>query len=322
MAPRAEHPGDLTSLHSRLLDRLPAVVAVIDGAGVVRAAEGGVEELVGLSAEDVIGRNITDFVRPEDVAAVVESISYATSLSPGILAGPMRMPYRHTDGTWRVTEVWTANTMDEPDIGGLECLFLFESANGRFDEVLTSMAEGHALARTLPMLAQALAAFPVMSKCCFVEEADDAAAEDVARRRFHVPTGGPEVPAAGMAGPWDDVLASGATVELFDLSGLAPATRQAAEAEGFGAVWCYPVYAAIEHRLEAVLVVWRENLDPPTPNQRDHIERAVTIASLALSRRLVEKQLRDAAFHDPLTGVANRRLLHSLASDHEAGKEV
>lgn len=314
MARSAEDAGGASPLHSRLLARLPAVVAVVDATGVVRAAEGGVEELVGLPPEQVVGRSITDFVRVEDVEAVVASIAYATTLTPGILAGPLRMPYRHADGSWRVTEVWSANTMDDPDIQGIECLFLFESANGRFDEVLTSMAEGHSLDRTLPMLARALAAFPVMSASFFVEEAGGGT-------RFHPPAEGGGLPGPGLAGPWDEVLTSGLTVELLDLSTLPEETRQAAAALGFTAVWAYPVYVALEHRLAAALVVWRNTQDPPTPNQRDHIERAVTIASLAFSRRLVEQQLREAAFHDPLTGVANRRLLHSLASEHEAGKD-
>jgi diguanylate cyclase (GGDEF)-like protein/PAS domain S-box-containing protein len=314
MAHSAEDAGGVSPLHSRLLDRLPAVVAVVDASGVLRAAEGGVEELVGLTSEEVVGRNITDFVRIEDVEAVVSSIAYATSLSPGILAGPMRMPYRHADGTWRVTEVWSANAMDDPDIQGIECLFLFESANGRFDEVLTSMAEGHSPDRTLPMLAGALTAFPVMSESFFVEETGSGL-------RFHRPGGGGEMPGPGLAGPWDEVLSAGVTVELPDLSTLPAQTRQAAEAAGFCAVWAYPVHLALAQRLAAALVVWRTTTEPPTPNQRDHIDRAVTIASLVFSRRLAEQQLREAAFHDPLTGVANRRLLHSLASEHAAGTE-
>jgi diguanylate cyclase (GGDEF)-like protein/PAS domain S-box-containing protein len=315
MARRVQGSHDATSLHSRLLARLPAVVAVVDGSGFLQTVTGPVEQLIGYTAEEVVGRNIAEFVRPEDVVAVVSSLEIASTLTPGVIAGPMRMPYRHADGGWRVTEVWSANTVDDEEIGGIECLFLFESANGRFDEVLTSMAEGHPPDRTLPMLARALAAFPVMSACCFVE----AAARE---RRFHIPKDCPSLPGPGLAGPWDEVLATGLTIELTDLSKLPAPTRAAAAAFGLTSVWVYPVYATLEHRPIAALVVWNSGGNPPTPNQRDHIERAVTIASLAFSRRMAEQKLHDAAFRDPLTGVANRRLLNSLASEHDDEKEL
>jgi diguanylate cyclase (GGDEF)-like protein/PAS domain S-box-containing protein len=314
MARRVRVPLDATSLHSRLLARLPAVVAVVDGSGFVQTVTGPVEQLIGYTADEVVGRNIAEFVRQEDVVAVVRSLEIASTLTPGVIAGPMRMPYRHADGSWRATEVWSANTVDDEEIGGIECLFLFESANGRFDEVLTSMAEGHSPDRTLPMLARALAAFPVMSDCCFVEAA-------AGERRFHIPTDCPGLPGPGLAGPWDEVLGTGATVELTDLSKLPAPTRAAATAFGFTSVWVYPVYATLEHRLIAALVVWNSSHGLPTPNQRDHIDRAVTIASLAFSRRIAEQKLHDAAFRDPLTGVANRRLLRSLASEHEHDNE-
>jgi diguanylate cyclase (GGDEF)-like protein/PAS domain S-box-containing protein len=315
MARRVGVSHDATSLHSRLLARLPAVVAVVDGSGFVQTVTGPVEHLIGYTAEEVVGRNIADFVRQEDVVAVVQSLEIAATLTPGLIAGPMRMPYRHADGSWRVTEVWSANTVDDEEIGGIECLFLFESANGRFDEVLTSMAEGHSVDRTLPMLARALAAYPVMSDCCFVEAAGR-------ERRFHIPTDCAGLPGPGLAGPWDEVLATGVTIELTDLSALPAPARASATAFGFTSVWVYPVYATLEHRLIAALVVWNSSHSPPTPNQRDHIERAVTIASLAFSRRIAEEKLHDLAFRDPLTGVANRRLLHSLASEHDNQNEL
>jgi diguanylate cyclase (GGDEF)-like protein/PAS domain S-box-containing protein len=310
-----QEPEGTPAVHRRLLARIPAVLAVIDATGVIRTVAGGTQQFVGLSQEEVVGRPITDFVRAEDIATVAQNIEYATTLPAGTITGPLRVPYRHADGTWRVTEVWSSNTTDDPEIGGIECLLLFESAHGYLDEVLTSMAEGHPLDRILPMLAQALSAFPVMSASLFVEVTAD-------EPRFHVATDRSAVPAPGLPGPWDDVLATGVTVELSDTGQLPEPTRSQALALGFRSVWVYPVYAAMEHRLAAALVVWRSSTEPPTSNQRHHIERAVTLASLAFGRRMTEQALRDEAFSDPLTGVANRRLLRSLASEHEERRSL
>jgi diguanylate cyclase (GGDEF)-like protein/PAS domain S-box-containing protein len=307
--------GPGAPLYERLLDSLPAVLCTLDTDGTVTFAAGGVEEFVGMPAESILGRRITEFLRPEDLGGSGDIIDIASGVEPGVAMGPLRVVYQHASGYLKVTEVWTVNRLDDPAIAGIECLLLFESAHTRFDDVLASMAEGNPVDRTLPTLAGALSGYPVLSPSMFVETTPSGSL-------FHIPPDAPHVPGPGLAGPWDDVFTTGISVKLDDLSTLPPATREEAERVGFHAVWAYPVYVALEHRLAAVLVVWRNHRGLPTFNQRRHIERAVTIASLACGRRLSEQQLHDEAYHDPLTGVANRRLLHSLATDHAAGQEI
>jgi diguanylate cyclase (GGDEF)-like protein/PAS domain S-box-containing protein len=302
-------------LYERLLESLPAVLCTLDTDGTVTFVAGGVEEFVGMPAESILGRRITEFLRPEDAGGASDIVGIASGLEPGVAMGPLRVVYQHASGYLKVTEVWTVNRLDDPAIGGIECLLLFESAHTRFDDVLASMAEGHPVDQTLPTLAGALSGYPVLSPSMFVESTPSGSI-------FHVPPDTPHLPGPGLRGPWDEVFTTGISTKLDDFSTLPPETREEAERVGFQAVWAYPVYVALEHRLAAVLVVWREQRGLPSFNQRRHIERAVTIASLACGRRLSEQQLHDEAYHDPLTGVANRRLLHTLASDHDAGQEI
>ncbi|HEV2362124.1 MAG TPA: sensor domain-containing diguanylate cyclase [Acidimicrobiales bacterium] len=300
-------------VYRHLLESLPAVLCTLDPAGHVMFIAGGLEEFIGLRKEEVLGRKITEFLRPEDVQGVSDIIAYAATLEPGVAMGPLRVFYQHASGYWKVTEVWSVNRLDDPSIHGIECLLMFESAHTRFDDVLTSMAEGHPLDHTLPTLAGALSGYPVLSPSMFVEATPSGPL-------FHIPPESPHLPGPGLEGPWDEVLIKGITLEMADLSQLPEETRSAAERAGLTGVWTYPVFVALDHRLAAALVVWRTTTEQPTFNQLRHIERAVTIASLACGRRLTEQQLRDAAFSDPLTGVSNRRMLHSLASQHEAGQ--
>jgi PAS domain S-box-containing protein len=139
-------------LYERLLESLPAVLCTLDTDGTVTFVAGGVEEFVGMPAESILGRRITEFLRPEDAGGASDIVGIASGLEPGVAMGPLRVVYQHASGYLKVTEVWTVNRLDDPAIGGIECLLLFESAHTRFDDVLASMAEGHPVDQTLPAL--------------------------------------------------------------------------------------------------------------------------------------------------------------------------
>jgi diguanylate cyclase (GGDEF)-like protein/PAS domain S-box-containing protein len=307
-------PGASGSVFAEaLLAALPAAVAVVEGDGTVRYASAGVRGLVGLEPEELVGLSFFRFLEPAEAEAIRSLLAYARLAPPETVMGPTRVPYRHPDGSQRLAEVWSCNRTGDPAIGGVLALFLYESAHDYFDQVLDVVAQGQELDLALSLLARALRGHPVLAECCFVLWERDVP------RVLRAPDA-PELPAPPLRGPWDEVRRTGVAVELVSLESLPPPTREAAFAAGLRSVFVYPVEGGPERRAAASLVVWQREAAPLTINQRAIIDRARTIAAVALGRTLAEDRLRQAAFEDMLTGVGNRRRFFELAGSGLAAR--
>jgi diguanylate cyclase (GGDEF)-like protein len=207
--------------------------------------------------------------------------------------------------------MWSVNRSGDKALGGLLCVFVLESVELHFDGVLTRIAGGEGPESTLPALCASLRYRPVQADCLVIEQ--PRAGEPA--RLVHRSADGTAPPAAGLPGPWDTVLSTGLAIECESIAGLPRPTQAAAESGGYRAVWSYPLHDAFEQRPAGCLVAWRKRAGVPSPNEAVHLERATTIASLAFGRAIAERHLRHAAYHDPLTGLANRRRLHSVIEE-------
>jgi len=89
--------------------------------------------------------------------------------------------------------------------------------------------------------------------------------------------------------------------------------RDLATRAGLAACWSQPIKSsrgavlgtfAIYHRVPA----------RPTPRQIDMIEHCARLSSIAIERKQAENTIREFAYYDPLTSLANRRLLNERLS--------
>lgn len=280
-------------------------------------ATGGTEELFGVSPMSLTGRSLLQYLPERDALLLCREVMTGLSLPKDEVQGPLRLPLFHPLDEWRLTDMWSVNRSADPVLGGLLCVFVLESVELHFDGVLTRIARGEGPESTLPALCSSLRYRPVQADCLVIEQPRSGQLP----RLVHCSADVSALPGAALPGPWDTVLSTGLPIECDTIVGLPRPTQAAAESGGYRAVWCYPVHDAFEQRLAGCLVAWRKRVGVPSPNQAVHLERATTIASLAFGRAIAERHLRHAAYHDPLTGLANRRRLDSVIEEASRGDE-
>ena len=308
MAWQEQLPG---LLHERILDAAPVAIAVLDRNCSVRISAGATGEVFGVPPDAFTGRSLLDYLDERDASLVRRHVAIGFSLPADFVQGPLRLPCFHSSGEWRLTDMWSLNRCADPELGGLLCAFVFESAQLHFDNVLTRIARGEGPESTLPALCFAMRHRPVLADCLVIE----LPRPNQHGRHVHLPPDVSSLPGPGLPGPWDTVLATGLPIECETIADLPPPAFTAAANAGYRALWCHPIHDAFEQRRAGCLVAWRGVEGVPTPNQAYHLERATTIASLAFGRAIAERHLRHAAYHDPLTGLANRRRLDSVVEE-------
>jgi diguanylate cyclase (GGDEF)-like protein len=107
----------------------------------------------------------------------------------------------------------------------------------------------------------------------------------------------------GDESPWDQVRRTGEPFLDLDMAHLEPDLARRAEAAGLRSYWIEPVPAADE---VAVMTVWTRPGGRPPSNHSHAMATVKPIVELILRWFEQKRQLDHAAFHDPLTGVANR----------------
>ena len=76
-----------------------------------------VEKIIGYRADEMIGRNIADFVHPEDMHNTVRTFGKLAKQPAPPIAATVRI--RHKDGTWHAIEGNVYNLLDNPAVGGI-----------------------------------------------------------------------------------------------------------------------------------------------------------------------------------------------------------
>jgi diguanylate cyclase (GGDEF)-like protein len=94
-------------------------------------------------------------------------------------------------------------------------------------------------------------------------------------------------------------------VEHENLSRLSSELREQALRAGYASVACFALHPGRKGRTDACLVVWSREEGRLTPLARRVIDQAIVIASLAMSHRSEEEDIKDA-LRDALTGLSNR----------------
>ncbi len=297
-----------------LLDSIPAVLMVLDATGTVRYVAGQIDRLGHRTYSQLVGSKVGDFVvSPEERVLVDQLVALTTHRPQGEMVGPVRLPYSDLDGTIHLTEAWAVNRSQDPGMAGVVVIFLPESAYDRFDQVLAAIVRDGSLADTFDLLASALSYPPVARDCFFLRLGQDD--RGLICNPEHKGAPGPPLP-----GPWDEIWAGASVVEHESLGQLSFALRDQALAGGYVSVSCFAVHRGAEGRADACLVVWSREEERLSPFARLAVERAVLIASLAMSHRAEGEGIKDAQLRDALTGLGNRRsFFKTLETAVEAG---
>ncbi|HSM88116.1 MAG TPA: PAS domain S-box protein, partial [Candidatus Limnocylindrales bacterium] len=100
-----------------LLQNISEMVATIDATGRIRFIGPQVEHVLGYAPADVLGRDIFDFIHPDDQERARAEYS-STVLEPGE-AAPSVLRLKDQAGNWVAFEVIANNQLHDPDVAGI-----------------------------------------------------------------------------------------------------------------------------------------------------------------------------------------------------------
>jgi len=105
-----------------LVENTLDVITIIDGSGQILYESRSVQRILGYSPSELIGKNIFDYIHPEDIQSVADSLGNMRVIdyTPEIigLEKEIETRIRHRDGTWKIFESMTLN-LKIPPIKGI-----------------------------------------------------------------------------------------------------------------------------------------------------------------------------------------------------------
>jgi diguanylate cyclase (GGDEF)-like protein/PAS domain S-box-containing protein len=93
------------------------VISIATADGRVRFQSPSVKQAFGYATDEIVGRNLTDLVHPDDCDRVVTHFRHVVSDPSATVMCECRI--RHADGSWRDTETRISNLMHVPAVGGI-----------------------------------------------------------------------------------------------------------------------------------------------------------------------------------------------------------
>ncbi|MBI2708119.1 MAG: EAL domain-containing protein [Actinobacteria bacterium] len=93
------------------------LILVVDDQACIRWISPAVTRVLGLDPEEITGRLTTEFLHPDDVAAVLDSLEAQTEGGRPTATAVGRV--RAADGTWRTLGMLATDLSDDPDVGGI-----------------------------------------------------------------------------------------------------------------------------------------------------------------------------------------------------------
>jgi PAS domain S-box-containing protein len=103
-------------MFSSLISHISEIVVVIDLNGVIRYANPQLERVFGLT-EEVVGRNIFEFIHPDD--ALRGKVEYSGTVQKSGEGVPSFLRFRDASGEWIPFEIIANNRLDDPDVQGV-----------------------------------------------------------------------------------------------------------------------------------------------------------------------------------------------------------
>lgn len=286
--PQAAARGDL--------DLLPVGIAHIDAEARITRGNRMLADLVGLPLDEVLGRSLFEFAA-DGVERYLAMLDFGTGFTRTVM-GPLLVRYHHADGSIRRSSLWALNHLDDPEVAAIVCTFVPEDSKTAIAAALATVAEAEPVEATLRLLAAAIPGHPLRAQGCWlVRDGDgrhlvaDEELSDAVRA------------ALAQHGAWWQATHGTGLVTCDDTRAGDDADRLLATA-GIAAWWALPCRDRDD--AHAAIIVLRDHAGPISPNQLEHLEQVVTTAGLAFQRASMQARLAHAAFHDPLTGLANR----------------
>jgi hypothetical protein len=262
-----------------LVEALPAAAFVIDADGYIRFATSAAADLVGGGPGALVGRSVLEFVDEDTAWAYAAAVAMAGDY-PDVVTGPMRITIVGREGQTRAADLWAANHLDDPDVGGIVCLLTPETTAVGLAEAVNLVSNDGDFASVAGRVVRAMSGHPTVGEAALVS---------VGPSGFRrVAASSDALPDEVAGGPWDVVQQTGVRQMLDTLAdwpteGAWSEALAQARSAGFETVWVEPV-GAVGEPVRGALVVWRDHPGRPTPNELNAVHQAAAIVALAWER--------------------------------------
>ncbi len=304
------------------LAALPMALLALDGTGNILYANPRAGRLLdpdgdGSGVGSLVGRNVVEFIHPEDQAFAAELLEFGVVVSDQLM-GPITMRYRTVEGEVRYTEAWSENHLDSPGLGAYLLVVTEESVRHRLSEAITGVAGGMEFADVVDTVTRAMVCHPMNGPAAVLELLEDSSIMVHSQSGFP----GPEIP--GCAGWWStafQVELGGGDTGHRRLADMNPEiSSSTGGAPGMRVAWVRRIPTPDR---ELRLLCWHHSEGAPSPNQAQQMSQAAGILGLSLTQEAQRRQLEYLAYHDPLTGLHNRAYLYErLPVRQPAGTSV
>jgi diguanylate cyclase (GGDEF)-like protein len=274
-----------------------------------------------LGWRDVVGRNGTEFVHPDDLELALATMVKHTDrcehadLDPSFAPEASDIRLVDAAGAWHVFETTTWNHLDVADVRGVLCTCRRVPDRSDLGRAIEAMGSGASIDEVMPLVAR------LADNSMGGSEIATAFAWYDGDRLVTVCAGdGPPLHPV-LLGCIEQIWTLGITspTVVTDLDFLLDSQVSIAEDLGFKGAFLVPIEAPATPEVVGAMIAWGgSTIDFHAPPQSP-LHVALRLAALAITDHHLKRELRWAAAHDPLTGLANRaefaRRLDRLAAD-------
>jgi len=296
-------PGDFEALVGSAVS--PFVL--IDLTGTIRWVGASITELTGWEVDELVGRNMLEFLDEPSQVAVIDAFArfVETSASgPAWLGTGIPIGVLCKSGEI-VLCVASSATEARTGVPGVIAIQLFRGAAHRhLHRAVRAMATGEPLEAVLVHLADMVASEIAGATVEIGWAWDGDAFAGITGN-----AGGILARDDGSPGerPWAAAMSTADSVATEAIDALPAPIAAAATAAGTTGCWVHPLAVVPGERPTAAVVVWRHQEIDATTFNAQYLDRGVDLAALALQWARGHDSLEREARIDSLTGLANRR---------------
>ncbi len=262
-----------------------------------------------LGWDDVRGRNATEFVHPEDLELVLATMARTADRSDPLNAligsvHPEAADVRLLDiaGKWQTFECTTFDHLDDPKINGVLCVCRPIRDRSDLALAIDLLGSGANVEHVLPIVARlADRSLGATTRTAFAWRHGDrtytVTAADTPALDHHLAAVATLVWSKGMTAP--RVFGDLTDADLGSAGYLA-------QAAGYLTAFIVPIVAPHGDEVIGAMIAWGHSSLEFHVAVQSPIHIALRLAALAIADSRTKRDLRWAAAHDPLTGLANR----------------
>jgi PAS domain S-box-containing protein len=100
-----------------LIENALDIITILNGDGTIRYESPSIERVLGYKPEDLIGKNVFEFIQPDDALNVINTFTHGIQ-NPGV-ATSAELRFQHKDGSWRILEAIGTSFLDDSGVTGI-----------------------------------------------------------------------------------------------------------------------------------------------------------------------------------------------------------